>query len=55
MVTVTVAIGKFFLMLLEAVLWAAVAGGGILVIAGLVLGSAYLVGRRLLRARKARK
>lgn len=55
MVSVTVAIGKFFLMLLEALLWAAFAGGGILVAAGLVAGSIYLVGRRVWRARRARK
>lgn len=55
MVSVTVAIGKFFVMLLEALLWAAVAGGGILVLGLLVAGSIYLLARRTLFARRARK
>ncbi len=52
MVQVTVAIGQFMVLLLEAALWAAIVGGGWLLGGLFALGGAFMVGRRLLARRR---
>ena len=55
MVQVTVAIAQFMLMLIEAALWAALVGGGGLLLVALGLGTAFLLVRRLFRGLRAPK
>ena len=54
MVQVTVAIGQFVLMLIEAVLWAAFVGTGGLLAVAVALGGLFWLVRRWFRRRRAR-
>lgn len=55
MVQVTVAIAQFMLMLIEAALWAALVGGGGLLLVALVLGTVFLLARRFFRRLRSRE